>query len=129
MDRARVKLIATDGDAVDLVVSRLPSSADPAGVTESAGLVTLREARTYRYELTDGSWSRLEPAELFDADDGSRRSGRLLPGEAVGIVSIDATDESGHVYRGQLDVRSAKFEDEEAFSTMITDLASLAVES
>ena len=56
---------------------------------------------------------RLEPAELFDPDDGSLRSGRVTPGDAVGTVTIEAIASSGQVFRGSVDVRSSKFSDEE----------------
>src|SRR5262245_26211118 len=128
MDAAEIELRDSGGSPVSLTISRLPSSLDHLEMG-AKNRVVLREARTYRYQLSSGPWARLEPAELFSADDETLCTGRLSPAEAVGIVSVEATDTSGRLHVGQLDIRSAKFEDETAFSTMIADLARLAVES
>ena len=73
--------------------------------------------------------TRLEPAELFDADDSTGLTGRLRPGESVGLVEVQATTADGSVFAGKFDVRSAKFSDEQAFGSMLADLASLSVEA
>lgn len=91
---------------------------------------TIREARTYRFEVSvPGSIVQLEPAELFDPDDQLQQSGRLTPRESVGVVDTEVTTSDGVTWRGRFDVRSAKFADESAFGQMLADLAQLAVES
>jgi hypothetical protein len=93
-------------------------------------MVVLREARVYRYQFKlEEQLVRVEPAELFNADDFTNRTGRLLAGESVGLVSVEAATASGVIMRGRLDVRSAKFSDEAAFGRMLADLAELSVES
>lgn len=136
MDSATVQLVATDGAYGALVISRLPKGPDGPGLSDRDGTVTIREARPYRFKfaIPDGILIRdgipqLEPAELFDSDDATWMSGRLVPGESVGIVSVVVTTATGSVLRGRLDVRSAKFSDEQAFGRMLADLAELSVEA
>ncbi|MFE0748028.1 DUF2357 domain-containing protein [Gordonia sp. NPDC058843] len=93
-------------------------------------LVTLREATAYRYALAlPGDIRAIEPAELFNFDDETQATGRLNTGETVGVVSIEITTTDETVYRGRIDIRSAKFADEQAFGTMLADLAQLAIEA
>jgi hypothetical protein len=93
-------------------------------------VLTLREGAKYRFEIEGATGLvNLEPSELFDFDDHRRLSGRIEPGEAVGVVTVAATDSSGKTFEGRLDVRSQKFSDETAFASMISDLARIAVEA
>lgn len=113
-----------------MVLSRLPSSQYAPGTTPMDQLVTLREATAYRYALAlPGDIRAVEPAELFNFDDETQATGRLNTGETVGVVSIEITTTDETVYRGRIDIRSAKFADEQAFGTMLSDLAQLALEA
>lgn len=120
-----------------LLISSLPGAAeDPRLASESedyargAPSVQLREASTYRYVIRDlEAVVSLEPAELFDPDDEDRLTGRLRTGEAVGDVRVEATGRNGVVLQGRLEVRAAKFADEEAFGMMLSDLARSSVEA
>ena len=130
METAEVALTAENGSSGSLTISRLPTSNEGPEVDERGETVVVREARTYRFGLSiPGEVTQLEPAELFDLDDSTRRTGRLVPGEAVGIVQVEATTETGDVLRGRFDVRSAKFADDQAFSRMLSNLAELSVEA
>ncbi len=92
--------------------------------------VTLREATTYRYALDlPAAVQAVEPRELFNFDDETRTTGRIDTGETVGVVPIEIGTTDGAVYRGRIDVRSAKFADEQAFGSMLSDLAQLAIEA
>lgn len=125
-----VELSSADGARCSLQLSTLPGAQEVFESPDPMGLVTLREARRYRYKFTlDEPIAFVEPAELFDPDDHSWATGRMAPGEAVGIVALLVTTESGRRYEGGLDVRSAKFADETAFATMLADLAALSVEA
>lgn len=129
-----VDLAASEGKMCRLRLAKLPrpSAASPELLYRpGAGPVpTLREGAKYRFEVEGTSaLASLEPSELFDFDDDRRLSGRIEPGEAVGIVTLTAVDLDGRTFRGRLDVRSHKFADEEAFGSMVADLASVAVEA
>jgi hypothetical protein len=130
LDTAAVDLISDEGDFGTLEISRLPTSQEGVDRDGRDGLVVVREARSYRYRLSvPGPVAHLEPVELFDADDASRTTGRLIPGEAVGLINVEVLTEAGRVFRGRLDVRSAKFSDEQAFGLMLSDLAARSVEA
>ena len=130
MESAEVALIADRGGSARLIIARLPSAAEGPELHSDDQLVLVRESFAYRYHFEiNEPLARVEPAELFNADDTSNRTGRLLPGESVGIVSVEAMTASGRVLRGRFDVRSAKFGDEAAFGQMLSNLAALSVES
>jgi hypothetical protein len=130
MRTAEIRLSSDEGTSGRLVVSTLPNSSDALELGARHKLVTLREARRYRYEFVlDADITHIQPAELFDADDRALRTGRLVPGETVGLVDVEIGTSSGHVLRGRFDVRSAKFSDESAFASMLADLAALSVEA
>lgn len=130
MDAYSVALRSARGDCASLEVSRLPSSKQTDDLNIFDETVTVREARTYRYRLcSDDPIVELQPAELFDADDVTQRTGRLMPGEAVGLVTVEVTLQSGDVLRGRFDVRPTKLADEQAFAAMLADLARLSVEA
>jgi hypothetical protein len=130
VESAEVSLEADNGSTARLTISRLPTSDHGPEIQGRSSAVVVREARAYRFQFdVDGAIARLEPAELFDSDDATRRTGRLVPGEAVGLVSVELTTDSGALLRGQFDVRSAKFSDEQAFGRMLADLAELSVEA
>jgi hypothetical protein len=130
MESAEVRLADDNGGTARLTISRLPTSSHGPEIQERRGAVVVREARAYRFQFdVDGAIARIEPTEIFDSDDATRRTGRLVPGEAVGLISVELTTDSGAVLRGQFDVRSAKFSDEQAFGRMLADLAELSVEA
>jgi hypothetical protein len=130
VDSANVCLTAEDGGIAWLRISQLPSSRHSIEAPPAEKLVVLREARVYRYELLiEDSVVLIQPSELFDPDDTAGRSGRLTPGEAVGLVTVAMTTSTGRTLRGRFEVRSAKFSDEGAFATMLADLAALSVEA
>ena len=130
LERAEVRLTSEDGRLAWLKIAQLPSARHGIEVSPAEKLVVLREARVYRYELSiDDSVVEIQPSELFDPDDSGQRSGRLAPREAVGLVNVAITTPTGSTFRGSLDVRSAKFSDEGAFASMLTDLAALSVEA
>lgn len=130
MESASVQLEAAGGAPGVLVISRLPNAKAGADLSAPNGTVTIREAATYRFKFdVPDVIARVDPAELFDSDDVSRTSGRLVPGESVGIVSVEVVTGAGTTLRGRFDVRSAKFSDEQAFGRMLADLAELSVEA
>lgn len=130
MEAATVQLSAADGTRGVLTISALPRATYGPELSARGDTVTIREARVYRFRFdVAGSIVRVEPAELFDSDDSTRRTGRLLPGESVGVISVEVTTDSGVLLRGAFDVRSAKFSDDQAFGRMLSDLADLSVEA
>ena len=128
MESATVALRAKSGRLGSLVISRLPTTADSPEIFD--GQVVVKEGRSYRYEVDIGdSIAALEPTELFGPDDLQLQSGRLLPGEAVGLIQVEARAASGERFVGRFDVRTHKFSDEQAFATMLADLAAMSVEA
>ena len=112
-----------------LRVAALPSAVEPLETDPRTSTLIVREARTYRFEFdVAGQVIEVQPAELFDFDDTTCRSGRLMPREAVGAIRVEVTTDQGPLVGG-FEVRSAKFADEEAFGRMLSDLAELAIES
>lgn len=130
MKTAQVLLQSEDGISASLRISTLPTSPHSLERDPRSQLLVLREARTYRFAFAEvGAVTQIQPAELFDADDDSYRSGRLTTGEAVGLIEVEVTTDTGTTLRGRFDIRSAKFSDEHAFGTMLSDLAALSVEA
>jgi len=138
MQDVSIELLAADGSVQGrLVLSGLPRSPEGPIWAEhdpnrprSAPLVEVREGLSYRYRFEDfDGITRLEPSELFDVDDPERLTGRLSPGEAVGVVTIEVDDHRGSTSSAKLTVRAAKFADEAAFQSMLADLAALSVEA
>ncbi|MCW3101368.1 MAG: hypothetical protein JWL77_6986 [Chthonomonadaceae bacterium] len=129
MEFVTVALRAESGRvAGSMVISRLPRTVDVPEIRDDQ--VTIKEGRSYRYQVDAGEpLISLEPSELFGPDDASLLSGRLLPGEAVGLVRVEARTASGALLNGTFDVRAHKFSDEQAFASMLADLAAIAVEA
>src|SRR6202007_1218102 len=98
-----------------LILSGLPrgtvvpeTTRDDPDRPSTAPAVEVREGASYRYRLEGfGAISSLEPTELFDSDDESRRTGRLTPGESVGVVTVEVGDLQGLFGRGRFTVRPA----------------------
>ena len=130
MDSVQVPLSSATGVPATLTIARLPRAADGPELDTGHGRAFIREGRSYRFEFDlPSDIEDLQPSELFDADDAGLTSGRLLPGEAVGLVTVRASTKGGEVFAGEFDVRAAKFSDERAFGDMLSDLAAQAVEA
>jgi hypothetical protein len=137
MSEATVDLFHRDGSRGPvLVVTQLPDKAAPGSTDDDAHrgpstpAVKLQEGRTYRYALHgEGGYARLQPSELFDRDDSTWATGRLNTGEAVGTVTIEVEFLDGRRADGRLDVRPTKVADEQAFQSMLQDLAEISVEA
>ena len=135
---ASVRLQSADGTtAGQLRLVALPSRPAPIFDRENdpsrprvQPAVQVTEASTYHYEFVgvEPRPGRIEPAELFDPEPGHKR-GRLRVGEAVGTVAVTVELLSGaDRLTGAFEVRPAKVEDENAYHTMLGDLAEVAVE-
>jgi predicted component of viral defense system (DUF524 family) len=94
--------------------------------------IQLREASSYRYklEIPGVSAVRLEPAELFDADDSSGMTGRLKTQQHVGDIAITALGEDGdELGVAPVLVRAAKLDHEREYQRMLRDIADVAAEA
>ena len=95
--------------------------------------VQLLEATEYRFELlaTDprGGPFRLEPAEVFEADDDSGTQGRLKPGLATGQMTLQILDQLGKP-RGaaRVEIRSRKLDYLRHYRWMLRDITSVTTE-
>ncbi len=138
-ETAKLALRDRGGEVVGtLEISALPRSSAPEDRTSDPGRrrseppIQLREASSYRYVL---DWRRfgvvrLEPAELFDRDDSSGRSGRLHTRQNVGDVLVSAiSDSDGSVASGALLVKAVKLEHEREYQHMLREIADLAAEA
>src|ERR1700755_827578 len=113
----------------ELLVANLPGRQDTA--SSARGDVALREAGIYRYEiLTDATNVDVEPSELFDPDDASRKQGRLRPGQAVGRLRIQVVDPTTELAATtDVDVVAVKLDHETEYRQMLTDISSFAAEA
>ncbi|WP_082459916.1 MULTISPECIES: DUF2357 domain-containing protein [unclassified Mycobacterium] len=129
-DSVLLPLRDEDGHVVgELLIANLPDRHD---ITVSArGDFALREAATYRYEIsTDATRVEVEPRELFDADDASRKHGRLRPGQAVGRLRIMVVDCARRLTgTTEVDVVAVKLSHETEYRQMLTDVSSFAAEA
>lgn len=94
--------------------------------------IQLREASSYRYALEMPTLAavRLEPAELFDADDSSALTGRLRTQQYVGDISITVLDRDGReLGSAPILVRAAKLEHQREYQRMLRDIADIAAEA
>lgn len=121
-----------------LSIAALPRSdapqdrADDPARPRGEPAIQLREAMAYRYrlDLAGVPRVRLEPAEMFDADDSSGRTGRLHTRQYVGDVWITVFDAAGReLGSGALLVRAAKLEHEREYQRMLREIADLAAEA
>jgi predicted component of viral defense system (DUF524 family) len=139
-ETAKLALRDRGGQVVGtLEISALPRSssapedrtADPAR-RRSEPAIQLREASSYRYsiDLRPPGDVRLEPAELFDGDDSSGRSGRLHTRQYVGDVLVSAiSDDDGSIASGAVLVKAVKLEHEREYQHMLREIADLAAEA
>jgi predicted component of viral defense system (DUF524 family) len=121
-----------------LSIAALPHSLAPQDRSDDASrsrnepAVQLREASSYRYrlDLSGIQEARLEPAELFDPDDGSGMTGRLYTRQYVGDVWLTAIDPAGdELGSGPVLVKAAKLEHEREYQRMLREIADLAAEA
>ncbi len=121
-----------------LSITALPRSAGPEDRSDDPTrsrhepAVQLREASSYRYtiDVVDAQEVRLEPAELFDADDPSAMTGRLFTRQYVGDVWLTALDPDGdELGSAAVLVKAAKLEHEREYQRMLRDIADLAAEA
>ncbi|WP_156623268.1 DUF2357 domain-containing protein, partial [Mycobacterium sp. 1164966.3] len=129
-DSMQLELRNGEGHVVGrLLLANLPGRPD---ITFSAhGDVALREAGVYRYEIsTVAANVDVEPRELFDPDDESRKRGRLCPGQAVGRLRIQVVDRAtGQTGTTDVDVLAVKLDHETEYRQMLTDISSFAAEA
>jgi hypothetical protein len=118
------------GNAVgNLTVTCLPGRQQLTSL--NSGVTALREAGTYRYEVTTGATAvDLEPRELFEPDDSTWKQGRLLPGQAVGRVRIQVKDRAnGARGTADVDVLAVKLNHETEYRQMLGDISTVAAEA
>ena len=72
---------------------------------------------------------RVEPAELFDRDDSTGRTGRFRPGEAVGFLELSVFVNDAPVGRTAVEVRPVKLEYEHEYRRMLRDISEFASEA
>ena len=109
----------------------LDRSSDPTRSSHEPP-IQLREASSYRYELDipGAPAVRLEPVELFDADESSGLTGRLRTQQYVGDVVITAFRRGGGALgAAPILVRAAKLEHEREYQRMLRDIADIASEA
>ncbi|RZT18343.1 hypothetical protein EV589_2597 [Mycobacterium sp. BK558] len=112
-----------------LLIANLPGRQDLT--ISGPGDVALREAATYRYEITTAAENvEVEPRELFDPDDTSWKQGRLRPGQAVGRLRIKVVDRLTELAgAADVDVLAVKLDHETEYRQMLTDISTLAAEA
>ena len=112
-----------------IVIAGLPGRRGSI-VAQPDGGAALREAAAYHYQITDVAGDvSLEPAELFDPDDGSHRQGRLLPGQSVGRLVIAVRTSSGRELRCSVEVVPSKLEQSREYRQMLEDICEYAAEA
>ncbi len=98
---------------------------------EGASAVQVLEDIEYRYEVDglDGG-VRLEPREIFDADDSSERTGRVRPGRRTGTIPVAVLDQMGNLIgRCDIEVRSRKLSYLDDYRWMLGRIADEATEA
>ena len=71
----------------------------------------------------------VEPAELFDRDDSTGRTGRFRPGEAVGFLEITVFINDAPIGQTAVEVRPVKLEYEHEYRQMLRDISGFASEA
>ncbi len=88
--------------------------------------VQLLESAEYRYDVTldlPRVLASVAPAELFDPDDESQRTGRLRPGLNVGTLAIIVTASDGSYATARVEVRARKLDYRQHYRWMLRDIA------
>jgi uncharacterized protein len=110
-----------------------PTVGVPALTADEGERPRLREATAYRYSVNVGGWDAvwLEPSELFQPDDDSRRTGRLLTGQSVGWLDVEIRrdPDSPTEAIAALEVRTSKLTYEREYRRMLSDIGTLAAEA
>ncbi|MEV4619954.1 DUF2357 domain-containing protein [Asanoa sp. NPDC049573] len=116
---------ATGEERGSLVVWELPRGA-PLAADGSA----LLEARQYRYEVNGVAGAvRIEPAELFNADDSSRTRGRITPKQHVGTLGVVVECADTSVLSTTIEVLPTKLGQVDEYRHMLSDITSHAAEA
>jgi predicted component of viral defense system (DUF524 family) len=103
-------------------------SADAIGGAATFALV---EDGEYVYELNLKQPTgpvRVGPTELLDADDANGLRGRLRPGRATGLVTIDVSGPDGHLGTADIEVRTRKLEYLDDYRSMLSSIANEGAE-
>lgn len=114
----------------ELQITQLPKSVHIPEIIGPRRVPTLAEGAEYRYilHLPEGQRiASIDPGESFNPDDASWIGGRIHTRESVGMWEIEVHGTDKQIYRGRLDVRASKL-DEDSFATMLAQLAELSTE-
>ncbi|MBO3743210.1 DUF2357 domain-containing protein [Actinoplanes flavus] len=88
------------------------------------------EGQRYRYELQGfDRIVQLEPAEIFDADDETMRSGRILPGQYVGKITVVVRFDGSTPLSTTVEVVPAKLTQAHEYRQMLADITAHAAEA
>jgi len=114
---ARLRIADTRGTTI-----RILSSAEVLATAEEA--VQLVEGGVYDYALLDGPGLAIEASPLIQPSRFDSRTGRIEPGLATGLLSINLIDAKG-IERawGAVEVRTDKLDYEAQYRRMLDDIA------
>lgn len=116
---------AAGRDCGDLVVSELPR-----GSRLAVGDSALLEGQQYRYELKGvADVIRIEPAELFNADDSTHRRGRIIPRQHVGTLVVVVECEGAVVLSTAIEIAPTKLAQVDEYRQMLSDINTHAAEA
>ncbi|KLR61492.1 protein of unknown function (DUF2357)/Protein of unknown function (DUF524) [Actinobacteria bacterium IMCC26207] len=88
------------------------------------------EGGTYKYRVElPTEVVRLEPSECFEVDPDSYTTGRFLPSNHVGTISVVATGKDGVEVTFDVEVHSAKLEYETEYRWLLEQVADHAAEA
>ena len=127
---ASVEIRSLPGRARWRSIPTIEREADDLSGSAGASLRLLEEV-DYRYAIRmkgDEAIERVEPVELFSADDDSNLTGRLGAGRTTGTVRIVVDTASGRRLTGAIEVRSRKLDYETEYRNMLRNLAEQGVE-
>lgn len=94
---------------------------------DEAGTLQLLEEIEYEFTTDIGRLREVHPSEIFGLSN-SKTGGRLRPKGRTGLVRIDAVDEDGVSYTGELEVRSRKLDYLTEYRWMLDRIAAEASE-
>lgn len=90
----------------------------------------LMEGQRYRYELRGiNTVAQLEPAELFEPDDETLRSGRIIPGQSVGQLVIVVRCADAIQLSTVVEVAPTKLTQVSEYRQMLSDITTHAAEA
>jgi len=109
----------------DLVVSELPR-----GSRLAMGGSALMEGQQYRYELNGvAEVVRIEPAELFNADDSTLRCGRIIPKQHVGTLVVVVECDGDATLSTTIEIMPTKLTQDDEYRQMLSDITAHAAEA